>query len=85
MSRTDQLLAEWAIQHPESATVGRLCSILAEMGRSDARDALYRTVPLYLFAPLDEAALHLTDCGDSGVVSSSHSSAEPRTASTVSR
>ncbi|CAI4229948.1 unnamed protein product [Auanema sp. JU1783] len=81
LSRTDQLLAEWAIQHPEEATVGRLCQILAELGRADARDALYRTVPLYLFAPLDDSPP--IDCGDSGVVSSSHSSAanDPRNSS----
>ncbi|CAJ0572380.1 unnamed protein product, partial [Mesorhabditis spiculigera] len=86
LSRTDQLLAEWAIQHPEQASVGKLCSILAELGRQDARDALYRTVPLYLFAPLDEPPLG-NDCADSGlgVVSSSHSSSEHRSASTVSR
>ncbi|VDO93573.1 unnamed protein product [Haemonchus placei] len=66
LSRTDQLLAEWAIQQPEHATVGRLCEILAELGRSDARDTLYRTVPLYLFAPLDDTGVHPTDCGDSG-------------------
>ncbi|CAJ0923262.1 unnamed protein product, partial [Mesorhabditis belari] len=84
LSRTDQLLAEWAIQHPEQASVGKLCTILAELGRQDARDALYRTVPLYLFAPLDEAPLG-NDCADSGVVSSNHSSSEHRSASTVSR
>ena len=42
LSRTDQLLAEWALQCPEVASVGRLCAILEEMGRLDARDALYR-------------------------------------------
>uniref|UniRef100_A0A7I4Y1A2 Non-specific serine/threonine protein kinase n=1 Tax=Haemonchus contortus TaxID=6289 RepID=A0A7I4Y1A2_HAECO len=81
LSRTDQLLAEWAIQQPEHATVGRLCEILAELGRSDARDTLYRTVPLYLFAPLDDTGVHPTDCGDSGVVSSCHSTGNPRTSS----
>ncbi len=87
LSRTDQLLAEWALQSPEKATVGALCTVLAELGRADARDTLYRTVPLYLFAPLEDpvAPTHLTDCGDSGVVSSSHSTADPRSASTVSR
>uniref|UniRef100_A0A158P882 Non-specific serine/threonine protein kinase n=1 Tax=Angiostrongylus cantonensis TaxID=6313 RepID=A0A158P882_ANGCA len=80
LSRTDQLLAEWAIQQPEHATVGRLCEILAELGRSDARDTLYRTVPLYLFAPLEDT-VHPTDCGDSGVVSSCHSTSNPRTSS----
>ncbi|KAJ1350942.1 Death-associated protein kinase 1 [Parelaphostrongylus tenuis] len=80
LSRTDQLLAEWAIQQPEHATVGRLCEILAELGRSDARDTLYRTVPLYLFAPLEDT-VHPTDCGDSGVVSSCHSTGNPRTSS----
>lgn len=54
LSRTDQLLAEWALQAPETASIGRLCSILEEMGRADARDLLFRTVPLYLFANLDE-------------------------------
>lgn len=44
LSRTDQLLAEWALQCPEVASVGRLCAILEEMGRLDARDALYRYV-----------------------------------------
>ncbi|KJH45298.1 death domain protein [Dictyocaulus viviparus] len=78
LSRTDQLLAEWAIQQPEHATVGRLCEILAELGRSDARDTLYRTVPLYLFAPLEDT-VHPADCGDSGVVSSCHSTSNPRT------
>uniref|UniRef100_A0A1I8A483 Non-specific serine/threonine protein kinase n=1 Tax=Steinernema glaseri TaxID=37863 RepID=A0A1I8A483_9BILA len=81
LSRTDQLLAEWSLHSPESATVGRLCAILEELGRPDARDAIYRTVPLYLFEPLDDQGHHLTanvadDCGDSGVVSSSHSSNE---------
>ncbi|ETN85522.1 death domain protein [Necator americanus] len=80
LSRTDQLLAEWAIQQPEHATVGKLCEILAELGRSDARDTLYRTVPLYLFAPLDDT-VHPADCGDSGVVSSCHSTGDPRTSS----
>lgn len=42
LSRTDQLLAEWALQCPETATVGRLCTVLEELGRQDARDALYR-------------------------------------------
>ncbi|TKR62381.1 hypothetical protein L596_026356 [Steinernema carpocapsae] len=82
LSRTDQLLAEWSLHSPESATVGRLCAILEELGRPDARDAIYRTVPLYLFEPLDEQGHHLTanvaDCGDSGVVSSSHSTGEAR-------
>lgn len=54
LSRTDQLLAEWALQSPENASIGRLCHILEEMGRPDARDLLYRTVPLYLFANLDD-------------------------------
>ncbi|CAI5438576.1 unnamed protein product [Caenorhabditis angaria] len=73
LSRTDQLLNEWAIHHPEQATVGNLCRILVELGRTDARDALYRTVPLYLFAPLDDQFI---DTNDSGVVSSCHSSSE---------
>lgn len=50
LSRTDQLLAEWALQCPETATVGRLCSVLEELGRQDARDALYRF--LFLLVPL---------------------------------
>lgn len=54
LSRTDQLLAEWALQCPEQASIGRLCSILEKLGREDARDVLYRTMPLYLFAPLEE-------------------------------
>lgn len=79
LSRTDQLLAEWALQCPDTASVGRLCAILEEMGRQDARDALYRTVPLYLFAPLDEThSTPLSGCNDSGVVSSSHSTVEPQ-------
>lgn len=44
LSRTDQLLAEWALQSPETATVGRLCIILDELGRQDAKDALYRFI-----------------------------------------
>ncbi|KAI6241190.1 Non-specific serine/threonine protein kinase [Aphelenchoides fujianensis] len=55
LSRTDQLLAEWALQQPESASIGTLCRVLEEMGRQDARDVLYRCVPLYIFAPLEEA------------------------------
>ncbi|KAK6107281.1 Ankyrin repeats (3 copies) family protein [Brugia pahangi] len=86
LSRTDQLLAEWALQCPETATVGRLCTVLEELGRQDARDALYRTVPLYLFAPMDEQpVVHLTEYGDSGVVSSTQSTTDPRSASTLSR
>lgn len=74
LSRTDQLLNEWAIHHPEQASVGNLCRILVELGRCDARDALYRTVPLYVFAPLEDT--FLMETSDSGVVSSSHSSTE---------
>uniref|UniRef100_A0A0N5A9F4 Non-specific serine/threonine protein kinase n=1 Tax=Syphacia muris TaxID=451379 RepID=A0A0N5A9F4_9BILA len=86
LSRTDQLLAEWALQCPEAATVGRLCSVLEELGRQDARDALYRTVPLYLFAPLDEQPTsNITECRDSGVVSSTQSTTDPRSTSTLSR
>ncbi|VDO40695.1 unnamed protein product [Onchocerca flexuosa] len=86
LSRTDQLLAEWALQCPLTATVGRLCTVLEELGRQDARDALYRTVPLYLFAPLEEQQMiHLTEYGDSGVVSSTQSTTDPRSASTLSR
>ncbi|EJD74145.1 CAMK/DAPK/DAPK protein kinase, variant [Loa loa] len=86
LSRTDQLLAEWALQCPETATVGRLCTVLEELGRQDARDALYRTVPLYLFAPIDEQPVaHLTEYGDSGVVSSTQSTIDPCSASNLSR
>ncbi|KAF1770188.1 hypothetical protein GCK72_002006 [Caenorhabditis remanei] len=74
LSRTDQLLNEWAIHHPEQASVGNLCRILVELGRCDARDALYRTVPLYVFAPLEEQ--FFLETNDSGVVSSCHSSSE---------
>ncbi|PIC52897.1 hypothetical protein B9Z55_002818 [Caenorhabditis nigoni] len=74
LSRTDQLLNEWAIHHPEQASVGNLCRILVELGRCDAGDALYRTVPLYVFAPLEEQ--YLLETNDSGVVSSCHSSSE---------
>ena len=52
LSRTDQLLAEWALNCPESASVGRLAAILQEMGRNDAKELLFRRVPLYLFTPL---------------------------------
>lgn len=46
----------------------------------------YRTVPLYLFAPMDEQpVVHLTDFGDSGVVSSTQSTIDPCSASTFSR
>ncbi|KAI6178368.1 CAMK/DAPK/DAPK protein kinase, variant [Aphelenchoides besseyi] len=65
LSRTDQLLAEWALQQPESASIGKLCSILEEMGRQDARDVLYRTVPLYIFAPVEDA-VNGTGSTDSG-------------------
>uniref|UniRef100_A0A1I7W9V3 Ovule protein n=1 Tax=Heterorhabditis bacteriophora TaxID=37862 RepID=A0A1I7W9V3_HETBA len=41
----------------------------------------YLPVPLYLFAPLEDHGIHPTDCGDSGVVSSSHSTTDPRTSS----
>lgn len=54
LSRTDQLLAEWALQCSDQASIGKLCLILEELGREDARDVLYRTMPLYLFAPLEE-------------------------------
>lgn len=90
LSRTDQLLAEWALQSPDKATVGNLCQVLTDLGRADAVDALYRTVPLYLFAPLDDPPpVHLTDCADSGVASSNHSQStsgtSQRSTSTVSR
>ncbi|CAL2028038.1 unnamed protein product [Caenorhabditis brenneri] len=74
LSRTDQLLNEWAIHHPEQASVGNLCKILVTMGRFDARDALFRTVPLYVFSPIEEH--FLLETNDSGVVSSCHSSSE---------
>ena len=51
LSRTDQLLAEWALNSQESASVGRLAAILQEMGRTDAKELLFRRVPLYLFTP----------------------------------
>lgn len=85
LSRTDQLLAEWALRQPEDATVGQLCQILTELGRKDAVEALYRTVPLYLFAngpPQTEEnpqgdGTHPHHGGspeaDSGVASSNHS------------
>ncbi|CAD5209714.1 unnamed protein product [Bursaphelenchus xylophilus] len=80
LSRTDQLLAEWALQCPEVASIGRLCSILEEMGRQDARDVLYRTVPLYLFAPFEENPGINVGNGlpqtDSGVTSVSHSTGD---------
>lgn len=76
LSRTDQLLNEWACHCPEDASVGRLCQILDELGRQDARDVLYRTVPMYLFSSYDDnvnqpQTLHFSD---SGVASVSHSS-----------
>uniref|UniRef100_A0A0R3Q9W1 Transposase n=1 Tax=Brugia timori TaxID=42155 RepID=A0A0R3Q9W1_9BILA len=41
---------------------------------------------LYLFAPMDEQPMvHLTEYGDSGVVSSTQSTTDPRSASTLSR
>lgn len=55
LSRTDQLLTEWALQSPEQASVGRLANILHEMGRDDAKQLLFRRVPLYLFSPLNGA------------------------------
>ncbi|CAD5206687.1 unnamed protein product [Bursaphelenchus okinawaensis] len=78
LSRTDQLLAEWALQCPEVASIGRLCSILDEMGRQDARDVLYRTVPLYLFAPFEEnpGIGNGISQTDSGVTSVSHSTGD---------
>ena len=91
ISQTDQLISEWSIKCPESATVGKFCAILEEMGRADARDALYRTVPLYMFAPLDEQPIlnqvqvtsqrdTTTSIADSGVLLSS----APRSSSTLS-
>lgn len=90
ISQTDQLISEWSIKSPETATVGKFCAILEEMGRPDARDALYRTVPLYMFAPLDEPSLGqpiitsqrdtATSIADSGVLLSS----APRSSSTLS-
>uniref|UniRef100_A0AC35TVH6 Non-specific serine/threonine protein kinase n=1 Tax=Rhabditophanes sp. KR3021 TaxID=114890 RepID=A0AC35TVH6_9BILA len=86
LSRTDQLLCEWALHSPETATVGRLCTILAELGRKDARDALFRTVPLYSYSTLEELngilPFEEENCSDSGVVSSTFSSREePRSLS----
>lgn len=52
LSRTDQLLAEWALTTPEAASVGRLAAILQDMDRADAKMLLFRRVPLYLFSPL---------------------------------
>jgi hypothetical protein len=54
LSRTDQLLAEWALRSPEFSTVGRLCAVLREMGREDAKTLLFRRTPLYQFIPLHE-------------------------------
>ncbi|KAL3109084.1 hypothetical protein niasHT_012646 [Heterodera trifolii] len=48
LSRTDQLLTEWALHSPDSASVGKLASILQEMGRNDVKELLFRRVPLYL-------------------------------------
>jgi death-associated protein kinase len=96
ISQTDQLISEWSIKCPETATVGKFCAILEEMGRSDARDALYRTVPLYMFADVlhDEQQIGgggqiissssqrdtATSIADSGVLLSS----APRSSSTLS-
>jgi len=86
VSRTDQILAEWALQSPQQATVGALVHHLKELNRSDAVDVLYKTVPLYMFAPTtdDNPA---TVCNDSGVVSNnSHSvSGISQRSSTISR
>uniref|UniRef100_A0A914M180 Non-specific serine/threonine protein kinase n=2 Tax=Meloidogyne incognita group TaxID=654580 RepID=A0A914M180_MELIC len=49
LSRTDQLLAEWAITTAGNASIGRLATILSEMGRDDVKQLLFRRVPLYLF------------------------------------
>uniref|UniRef100_A0AC34RJF7 Death domain-containing protein n=1 Tax=Panagrolaimus sp. JU765 TaxID=591449 RepID=A0AC34RJF7_9BILA len=91
ISQTDQIISEWSIKCPESATVGKLCAILEQLGRTDARDILYRTVPLYVFAPLDEVPVlnqtqltsqrdTNTSIADSGVLLSS----APRSSSTLS-
>ena len=73
LSRTDQLLAEWALQSPDTASIGRLCTILEEMDRCDARDVLYRTVPLYLFAPLPTYESHTVQPNSPDTVPSSQS------------
>jgi death-associated protein kinase len=92
ISQTDQLISEWSIKCPETATVGKFCAVLEEMGRSDARDALYRTVPLYMFADVlhDDPQIGqpvitsqrdtATSIADSGVLLSS----APRSSSTLS-
>ncbi|KAF7635152.1 hypothetical protein Mgra_00005435 [Meloidogyne graminicola] len=49
LSRTDQLLAEWALTSNENISIGRLATILHEMGREDVKQLLFRRVPLYLF------------------------------------
>ncbi|KAL7073040.1 hypothetical protein ACQ4LE_008336 [Meloidogyne hapla] len=49
LSRTDQLLAEWAITSAGNASIGRLATILSEMGRDDVKQLLFRRIPLYLF------------------------------------
>ena len=54
LSRTDQLLSEWALRSPEYSTIGKLCAVLQEMGREDAKTLLYRRTPLYQFIPLHE-------------------------------
>uniref|UniRef100_A0A7E4VSP6 Non-specific serine/threonine protein kinase n=1 Tax=Panagrellus redivivus TaxID=6233 RepID=A0A7E4VSP6_PANRE len=91
ISQTDQLISEWSIKAPESASVGKFCAVLDEMGRADAKNALYRTVPLYMFAPLEDTHLPTsgvitshrdtaTSIADSGVLLSS----APRSTSTLS-
>ncbi len=76
LSRTDQLLAEWALQDPQKATVGHLCDVLNELGRTDAVSVLFKTVPLYMFAPADDGSPSITlaaDGVDSGLASASQS------------
>uniref|UniRef100_A0A914H7B7 Non-specific serine/threonine protein kinase n=1 Tax=Globodera rostochiensis TaxID=31243 RepID=A0A914H7B7_GLORO len=58
LSRTDQLLTEWALHSPDSASVGKLASILQEMGRNDVKELLFRRVPLYLFSPVEQPNRH---------------------------
>lgn len=86
VSKTDQILAEWALQNPHLATVGALIGWLKTLERADALSILYKTVPLYMFAPIADDSQ--TQCNDSGVVSNnSHttSATSQRSSSTLSR
>lgn len=90
LSKTDSVLAEWSLNTPH-ATIGMLCKILKELGRQDAVEALYRSVPLYMFTPVEETTVMPTvsPAGvthDSGLVSSTGNSAtSQRSSSTLSR